>query len=269
MLGSHSESSNSNKASISLLVAFAIAMILGGLMISCGSDDGHAAAGDVFEVDGIEYSVLSDPVSGMPGTAQVGNGIDIACVEGETAVDIPDVVRYNGKRYSVVGIADGAFRMCDQLISVDIPDRVVSIGDYAFEGCATLTSMKIPSEATSIGDHAFDGVPMRPGTVPEAGAVVGHIYRTEYTFSKDLDFCRIVFTCEFDESDTFSVYVDTVINKSLKTSTASYEYGLVNYSKTVKYTGLGDMAVDYTVLATMGFFVAIAGYILFSRREFL
>ncbi len=68
---------------------------------------------------------------------------------------IPSSVTYNGIAYSVTSIGDYAFRGCDGLISVTIPNSVTSIGNYAFYECRSLTSASIPNSVTSIGYYAF------------------------------------------------------------------------------------------------------------------
>ena len=63
-----------------------------------------------------------------------------------TSVTIPD---------SVTSIGDSAFSNCDSLTSVVIGDSVTSIGSYAFSSCDSLTSVTIPDSVTSIGERAF------------------------------------------------------------------------------------------------------------------
>lgn len=50
-------------------------------------------------------------------------------------VNIPEKFNYEGLEYVVNGIGNGAFRDCESLTSVKIPNSVVSIGSYAFYGC--------------------------------------------------------------------------------------------------------------------------------------
>lgn len=57
----------------------------------------------------------------------------------------------------VTAISNGAFKNCDKLTSVTIPDSVTSIGEAAFLGCDNLTSVTIGNSVTSIGQSAFSG----------------------------------------------------------------------------------------------------------------
>lgn len=52
-------------------------------------------------------------------------------------------------------IADDAFKYCNTLSSVTIPDSVTSIGSGAFYDCTSLTSVTVPDSVTSIGEYAF------------------------------------------------------------------------------------------------------------------
>ncbi|MCQ2292723.1 MAG: leucine-rich repeat domain-containing protein [Bacteroidaceae bacterium] len=57
----------------------------------------------------------------------------------------------------MTSIGDQAFRDCNGLTSITIPNSVTSIGDEAFRDCSGLTSVTIPSSVTSIGIAAFSG----------------------------------------------------------------------------------------------------------------
>lgn len=70
-------------------------------------------------------------------------------------VVIPSSVQYNGVRYTVTAIGDGAFNNCVRLRSVTIPNTVTSLGEKAFAKCNGLTSFIIPNSVTSIGKKAF------------------------------------------------------------------------------------------------------------------
>ena len=71
-------------------------------------------------------------------------------------------------------ICDGAFKNCNGLTSVTIPNSVTSIGYSAFRGCSSLTSVTIPNSVTSIGDRAFsDCSNLTSVTIPNSVTSIG------------------------------------------------------------------------------------------------
>ena len=60
---------------------------------------------------------------------------------------------YEGK--PVTGIGTAAFKGCDKLTQVSLPDSITSIGSYAFMRCSQLTKVKIPSGITVIDNFTF------------------------------------------------------------------------------------------------------------------
>ncbi len=100
-----------------------------------------------FEVDGIYYNIIS------------ATDLTVEVTEGENEytgkVIIPSNVVYKSKVLTITSIGENAFKFCDGLTSVEIPNSVTSIGSYAFYGCIGLTSVTIPNSVTSIGDGAF------------------------------------------------------------------------------------------------------------------
>lgn len=70
-------------------------------------------------------------------------------------VSIPASVTYNGTEYSVVRIANQAFRDCHGLLSVSLPYGLQRIGNQSFYNCYSLQSVTLPSTLTEIGFSAF------------------------------------------------------------------------------------------------------------------
>ena len=99
------------------------------------------------ELDGIEWTyVVKD------GFAVVG-GASSPAIPGTTSGEIAIPLILGG--CPVTKIGDGAFRFCDKLTDVMIPDSVTDIGERAFLSCKGLTHVIISDGVASIGDSAF------------------------------------------------------------------------------------------------------------------
>lgn len=81
------------------------------------------------------------------------NGWSITRYKDKELTNIRIPKEYKGK--SITAIGKGAFRFCEDLSGVAIPDSVTSIGQVAFSNCDSLTSMTIPDSVTAIGAGAF------------------------------------------------------------------------------------------------------------------
>jgi len=106
------------------------------------------------------YTVTYGKVDETVGTAGLvyklqSNGTYSVTGYNGTATEVVIPATYEGK--AVTSKVESAFRNCDSLTSVVIPDGVTSIGWYAFYGCTSLTSVVIPDSVTSIGERAFLG----------------------------------------------------------------------------------------------------------------
>jgi len=75
----------------------------------------------------------------------VGDGVLIDFNGLSSTIEIPDGVKSIGS----------AFKNCDFLTGIIIPDSVLAIGEYAFYNCSSLDYIKIPDGVTSIQAHAF------------------------------------------------------------------------------------------------------------------
>lgn len=85
-----------------------------------------------------------------------------------TSVKIPATFTYAGTKYTVVGIADGAFNTTDgkKITSITLPSTITTIGNKAFYQ-SQLTSITLPSSLQVIGSYAFyDNDGLKSLTIP-------------------------------------------------------------------------------------------------------
>lgn len=88
---------------------------------------------------------------------QNDKGDSYAAVTGYTGepvnVEIP--AEYEG--YTVKEISSGAFKECETIESVVIPDCVETIDVHCFDSCSNLAEVTLPNGLTGIGQYAFRG----------------------------------------------------------------------------------------------------------------
>ena len=117
-----------------------------------------AMQASVFTVNGIKYG--TDLQDGLRIWENEYEGFVIVLgLEDQSytgSLVIPESVTYNQKGYKVKYIDYKAFKDCEGLISVTIPNTVVGIGRYAFQGCVNLTQLNIPPSVMYVYFKAFE-----------------------------------------------------------------------------------------------------------------
>lgn len=106
-----------------------------------------------FSVGGIYYNITSSTDLTVEVTYQGSNYSDYNEYIG--SVTIPETVTYNSSAYRVTSIGTNAFRDCESLSSIAIPEGVTTIGNMAFSGCYGISSINLPETVTSFSHSSF------------------------------------------------------------------------------------------------------------------
>ena len=88
-------------------------------------------------------------------------------------VSIPSSITHNGTTYTVTGIGNHAFRNCDGLTGVSIPNTVKTIGNFAFYDCPGLTVINIPYGVTKLGWDALGKTGLTAAYIPNSVTSIG------------------------------------------------------------------------------------------------
>ena len=132
----------------------------------------HAAVGDSFTIDGLNYTVLSLSSVSRTGTVSVEAGS--LMLSGN--ITIPASVTYEKVIYSVVLVPAEAFRNIKGLNTITIPESVTKIGERAFQNCGNLTGIAIPNSLTSIGNEMLSGcISLKSIIIPDSVTKIGQM----------------------------------------------------------------------------------------------
>ena len=196
--------------------------------------------GDTFISDDVVYSILSLPESGVPGTVQIGDGINPALPEDCHGKGFySSMVSYEGKEFNIVAVADRAFAGLYFLSYVHLPTSVLHVGKYAFAGSFRLSGAYFGADLQSIGEGAFDGcdwdlrlnfVGLIPPVIP-GGLWLNHSRRLSINVNEHAYDAYIeAFSPHCNDEAMYSPYgAMRVITESLETEPTPLYAGVVTY----------------------------------------
>lgn len=109
-------------------------------------------ADSFFIESSIRYKVMDD---GHVNVAVQDNSLYSSYALKDSVLEIPAVVRHEGRSYRVKEIEKYAFTTCCAIKHLKICEGVEVISDYAFQACANLESVSIPSSIKVVGAAPF------------------------------------------------------------------------------------------------------------------
>lgn len=102
--------------------------------------------GKKYTVSGITYKVLEDNENGSK---------TVSITKAASATKIPSSVTIEKRKFTVIEIADNAFKGNKKISSASLGNSVTKIGKNAFNGCKLLKTVKLGKNVASIGASAF------------------------------------------------------------------------------------------------------------------
>ena len=159
-----------------------------------------------------------------------------------------------------VGICEGVFLSCKNLVSIVIPESVTSIWENAFGGCSNLASITIPKGVTSIERYVFSGCSSLASiTIPENVTWIGEGAFANCKGLTSLTVNAVIPPAISGGSKTFEnvnksipVYVPTASVNAYKSSEYWSEFTNIQpisnaYTLTVSSAGYATLYLDYAV----------------------
>jgi len=190
-----------------------------------------------FNVNGINYNILS----------YQDMTIAVAPVEsGATAysgnIVIPSTVSYCERTWTVVGIADNAFRDNTSISSIELPSTLKSIGNYGFYRSTNIAPFALPKGVEHIGSYSFDRVKIL-GTLPDSLRTIG-----EWAFSGGhMDKIVIPKHLKVIPAMTFAYIEDAPVtfNDSLESIGTSAFYGNLTFVNVIVPPSVKTMGASF------------------------
>ena len=142
----------------------------------------YAAVGDTFTINDLTYTVLTEDAASSTGTVSV----KAANTSISGAVVIPETVSNSGVNYTVSAFASRAFRTCEEITSVSVPNTLTNWDtDRIFSTCTKLVDVNIPEGVAVMQMSTFNTcpslghitLPQSLGNLPGAMFFAAHVQR--------------------------------------------------------------------------------------------
>ena len=212
-----------------------------------------AWAQTTFIADNLKYTVTDETTHTVELTGYV--------TAPEGALTIPATVTNEDTEYSVTSIGKSAFRECNGITEVTIPDGVTSIEYCAFNQCDKITLVTFGNGLKTIGQSAFHGCKaLREITIPDGVTSIGYMafnvcraltkvtIPASVTTIEGLAFhsCSALTAINVDEANADYCSDGGVLFNKSKTTLIQYPIGKTETTYTIPddVTSVGDYAFE-------------------------
>ena len=117
-----------------------------------------------------ECASLSGSLTIPEGVIEIGHAAFADCTSLTGTLTLPSTLKYIGRSKGYISYWDGAFKNCNFVCELKIPDSVVEIGLGSFYGCKNLYGeLRLPDGLEFLGSEAFFGCEKLTGslTIPQ------------------------------------------------------------------------------------------------------
>jgi len=141
------------------LVIITIVVVIGFSMIACSKSGGGSSGGgkSLNSPEALKEYLDKKPANSPDKPIKVSMAIN-----GPMLKSVANVIKATGKYVilnifgnALTEIPDYAFKNCETLVGINIPNSVKTIGGEAFSKCSNLSSITIPNSVETIGGSAF------------------------------------------------------------------------------------------------------------------
>ncbi len=124
---------------------------MGACALMLASITAQAKKGDIFTIDNLTYTVLTEKAATKTGTVSV----KAADTSISGVLSIPETASNNDFTYTVNTVVSSGFKDCTGITSVTMPSTITKLNNYAFSGCSALSSINFPTGITAIPKECF------------------------------------------------------------------------------------------------------------------
>ena len=147
------------------------------LYVPVNSKAEYETAGWTAQFTKVEEGELMEGFDGILKYAYSTGGTEATVIPDDsyqelTEVTIPATATLDGKSYRVTAVGNNAFRSCNKLTSLTLPEGLVSIGHFSFQS-TIIKDILFPASLKSIGDYAFMYCNLNTVSLPEGLESIG------------------------------------------------------------------------------------------------